>query len=266
VTQKGLANTQAALDWVVQQMASGGLSATLSELTVSGCSAGSVGAQLWGKAIAETLQWKEISVIPDSYAGIFPPGSEGPLIYNYGFCTAYFLTDASKASCLAQTLTLRELNKEAMSNAPSIPYAFIQSKTDIVQESFYVAIGATTPNTTAAITPEEFYADVTELFSDYNKYANFVTYLVDGDQHCFSPSDVFYSADPTGPKDNGMNSDSPMLYSWYNTMPLANGESVNTECDGQIEKSTQSIQKQNLKNSVTYCSDGVTPKSFVEQY
>jgi hypothetical protein len=69
-----------------------------------------------------------------------------------------------------------------------------QSKTDIVQMSFYVAIGVTTPDSSAAINPEEFYYGVNTIFEEYNKNDNFLTYLVDGDQHCFTPSSVYYTA------------------------------------------------------------------------
>jgi hypothetical protein len=43
VQQKGIVNTQAALDWVLQQQKNGGLASELSSLVISGCSAGSLG-------------------------------------------------------------------------------------------------------------------------------------------------------------------------------------------------------------------------------
>jgi hypothetical protein len=261
VTQKGLANAQAALDWVVQQTAAGSLSSTLSELVVSGCSAGSIGAQLWGKPITDTLSWKKASVIPDSYAGIFPPGTEGPLIKSFGMCTASYLNPSLYDTCMAGELTLRTYNLDSMGASATVPFAYIQSKTDSTQESFYVAVGATMPNASAAITPEEFYADVNAQFGAYNALPNFVTYLVDGNQHCYSPFDLYYTADAVGAKDNGDNSASALMHDWANSMPLADGESISTVCDGEL----QSSQKQ-LKNSITYCSKDVSPKSFVEKY
>ncbi len=44
------------------------------------------------------------------------------------------------------------------------------------------------------ITKEEFYAKLNEAFSGYNKQPNFLTYLVDNDQHCFTPMSVYYTA------------------------------------------------------------------------
>lgn len=269
VTQKGLANTQAALDWVVQQTTAGHFPETLSELTVAGCSAGSVGAQLWGKPITETLKWKKAAVVPDSYAGIFPPGTEGPLIKDFGFCNAPWLSTPVYEQCMDETLTLRAINTDGVSSSPAIPYCFIQSKTDIVQESFYVAIGVTMPNASAAITPEEFYADVNELFGYYNsQLPNFVTYLVDGDQHCFTPSSLYYTADPLGAHDDAENTESEMMYQWVNSLPLEDGESINTQCDGTVEDTTAAANKKNapLSNEQTYCSSSVTPKQFTENW
>jgi hypothetical protein len=57
VTQKGLANAQSALDWVVKEQQGGGLASAFSEIVVMGCSAGSVGAQLWGQELLNRLVW-----------------------------------------------------------------------------------------------------------------------------------------------------------------------------------------------------------------
>lgn len=83
VTQRGFKNAQASLDWVVSQQAAGHLAASLSDLVVMGCSAGSIGTQLWGNQVVTRLKWDRAAIMPDSYAGVFPPGSQGPLIYNY---------------------------------------------------------------------------------------------------------------------------------------------------------------------------------------
>jgi hypothetical protein len=83
VIQSGIQNAQATLDWIVKQQANGGLAATLSDVVVMGCSAGSIGAQLWGPIILKTLPWKQAAIIPDSYAGVFPPDSQGIYVSMY---------------------------------------------------------------------------------------------------------------------------------------------------------------------------------------
>jgi len=175
VQQHGLANAQAALDWAKEQQVAGRLSSSLSELVIMGCSAGSVGAQLWAKQVLGALAFKAAAVIPDSYAGVFPPGSEGPLIYGYGFCSSGFLSEALLAKCLAQQLSLQDIMMEMIPAFPSIPFAYIQSKTDIVQQSFYVAIGVTTQSSSKLIDPTLFYQDVNDIFGLYNALPNFVT-------------------------------------------------------------------------------------------
>jgi hypothetical protein len=46
VTQKGLENSQATLNWIIEQQKTGALATVLSDLVVMGCSAGSIGAQV----------------------------------------------------------------------------------------------------------------------------------------------------------------------------------------------------------------------------
>lgn len=80
VTQTGLANAQSVVDWVQSQQQSGALASTFSKLVVMGCSAGSIGAQLWSTPILNILKWSSAAVVPDSYIGVFPEGTQGPLI------------------------------------------------------------------------------------------------------------------------------------------------------------------------------------------
>jgi hypothetical protein len=69
VVQSGLKNVQSALDWVKGQVKAGNLAGTFSNFVVMGCSAGSLGAQLWGSELLSQLSWKQAAVVPDSYAG-----------------------------------------------------------------------------------------------------------------------------------------------------------------------------------------------------
>jgi len=191
---------------------------------------------------------------------VFPPGSQGPLIYDYGFCTSGFLSEALYTKCVNKELTLQDINMEFIASTPTVPTSFIQSKTDIVQMSFYVAIGVTTPGSDAAITPEQFYTDLNAIFEEYNKNDNFLTYLVDGDQHCFTPSSVFYSADAMGPHDDGSTNEGPMVYQWTGDFPLSNGDVADTVCEGDMVSSTLAA------NNQTYCDPAYVPKEFVEKY
>lgn len=96
-----------------------------------------------------------------------------------------------------QDITDTSLTNIAAMNR-GVSYGFIQSKADAVQISFYIAVGALTPDAQAAITPEEFYAETNRIFEQYNAHGNFVNYMVSGNKHCFTNSAVVYDADTTG--------------------------------------------------------------------
>mmetsp|Transcript_31921 Transcript_31921/g.53350 ORF Transcript_31921/g.53350 Transcript_31921/m.53350 type:complete len:453 (-) Transcript_31921:262-1620(-) len=272
VEQKGLANAQSALDWVVKQQAEGNLAATLSELVVMGCSAGSVGAQLWGKQVLSALKWEKAAVVPDSYAGVFPEGTQGPLIYEYGFCKSGFLSEELTAKCNAKELTLLEIDLEFIAATPNVPYSFIQSKIDSVQMSFYIAVGITMNATGNMMTnPTEFYEGVNEIFGTYNsKLSNFVTYLVDGPHHCFTNQGLYYDADAMGPHDAGKTNSGDMLHEWTNYLPLADGEHIDSVCEGDVQQqpgaTTTTTATTTGPEKNTYCSADVIPKQYTQQY
>ena len=268
VEQKGLANAQSVLDWTVRQQASGALASTLSELVIMGCSAGSIGAQLWGKQVLNTLKWEKAAVVPDSYAGIFPEGTTGPLVYDYGFCSSGFLSPELYAKCMDQTITMQDIDLEFIAATPTVPYTFIQSKVDDVQISFYIAIGLTSHVEDPLINTTEFYDDVNSVFGLYNaNLANFVTYLVDGPHHCFTNQDLYYTADAMGPQDDGKTNAGLMLSDWANLVPLSEGEAQNTVCEGDVQVGAVQQQKGKVaaKGDNAYCSSTVVPKQYIEE-
>lgn len=124
----------------------------------------------------------------------------GPLIYGFGACDLVDPTLQDK--CNAQTLTLQDITDLSIGNIAAlnrgVSFGFIQSKADAVQISFYIAVGALTPDSTATITPDEFYAETNKIFEQYNAHENFINYMVNGNKHCFTNSAVVYDADTTG--------------------------------------------------------------------
>lgn len=292
VSQQGISNVEAAVAWMKNEQVSGmivvvffieiyscellklillywkyllifqklstGRFSTLSSLVVMGASAGSIGAQVWGNEILKSLSWKKAAIIPDSYAGVFPDGTQGPLVESFGMCTASFLPPQLLSSCLAKTLTLQDVMDVFMGDMKTVPYAFIQSKVDIVQQSFYVAVGATMGGN-ATITPAIFYDDVNLIFGTYNKkHANFLTYLVDGDQHTYTCQSVYYTADAKGPKDAGASNTKSMMVDWVNPFPLSAGQSAETICEGSV------LLGATAGSDNTFCSSSVEPKTYVQ--
>ena len=90
------------------------------------------------------------------FIGVFPEGTQGPLIYDYGFCTSGFISRPLYEQCINQNLTLQAIDNEFMSLMPSVPFSFIQSKVDNIQISFYESVGRTF-GIPSRVTPEEFY-------------------------------------------------------------------------------------------------------------
>jgi hypothetical protein len=262
VQQKGLANAQSVLDWTVKQQASGALASTLSELVVMGCSAGSIGAQLWGRTVLSTLKWTKAAVVPDSYAGIFPEGATGPLMYDFGFCTSGFLSPELYDKCMNQQLTFGEVDLEQIAATPTVSYTFIQSKVDVVQRSFFRAVAFTGNYTDRQMSPAIFYNDVNTLFGDYNaKLPNFLVYLVDGHTHCYTPRETFYTTDPLKPWYDGK-SDGPLLHDYIGALPLDDAQSADTVCLGTVQAPGALELPSNNTNA--YCSSGIVPKSYVQ--
>lgn len=265
VTQVGVYNALSVIDWTKKQFSSGALASTMTNFIVMGCSAGSIGTQLWSRLLLTKHfpNYKNAAVVPDSYAAVFPPGTVGKLVKGYGLCTetAGILSPNLVPLCEDESLTMQDIEEENLRNTP-VSVSFIQSKIDDVQMSFYVAIGVSMNASSKAITPSEFYADVNDIFERYNKQKNFLVYLVDGPQHCFTPINVMYSATPLGPNGDGKTakqSSEPSLAAWLSQLPLIPGKTLETECEGELSKGTLRAAGDN-----TYCSSGVVPKSYTD--
>jgi len=71
--------------------------------------------------------------------------------------------------------------------------------------------------------------------------------------------ELYYTADAQGPNDAGATNSGLMLSDWTNIVPLANGESQNTVCEGDLQARLK-------KDDNTYCSSAVSPKKYTEQY
>eukprot|EP00008_Paramoeba_atlantica_P010701 CAMPEP_0201478722 /NCGR_PEP_ID=MMETSP0151_2-20130828/3497_1 /ASSEMBLY_ACC=CAM_ASM_000257 /TAXON_ID=200890 /ORGANISM="Paramoeba atlantica, Strain 621/1 / CCAP 1560/9" /LENGTH=422 /DNA_ID=CAMNT_0047859893 /DNA_START=34 /DNA_END=1302 /DNA_ORIENTATION=- len=253
VVQRGQANVAATLDWIREQQNQGNLNTVFEDLVVMGDSAGSIGAQVWSGALLDKFQYKKAAIVPDSYIGVFPPNSQGPLIYNYGACDfgRLNLPPYLYQDCLNQTLTLQDVTAYWLSQNPNIPFAFLQSKADATQISFYIAL-AISIGDDPILTDGEFYSRANDIMALYNQYPNFVVYLVDGTQHTFTPNKLYYSANPDGPRETGTDSDS--MDNWLPALPLSPGDSISTICDGKVED----------LGDPTYCSSAVYPKTFTQ--
>ena len=119
VQQLGAVNVQTTLDWITSQddfWQEGGLT----DLVISGQSAGSIGAQVWADQILTQfkakLPYQRAAVIPDSYAGVFPPGSQGPTMVDFGICDSPVIANSQELIdlCNRNNLTLQDMASASM--------------------------------------------------------------------------------------------------------------------------------------------------------
>lgn len=253
--QVGLYNVLATLDWIQEQFNNGGLDSTLNELVITGSSAGSIGTQFWSNYILNLLPWKQAAVIPDCYAGVTPKGTFGKLIYDFGYCNAGFLSPALYTKCIQKQLDLIDINLETQALHRDISFSFIESKTDLVQHAFYTAFATSFAIQPYVIPASEFYRKTNEIFGLYNKASpNFLTYLVDGNKHCFSTGTEYFEATTKGYQDKGSKCTGLWLYEWLNQFPMKENDVASTQCEDGFPPLE------------TNCAAKVYPKSFTEHY
>eukprot|EP00211_Chloroparvula_japonica_P007056 CAMPEP_0119129356 /NCGR_PEP_ID=MMETSP1310-20130426/7139_1 /TAXON_ID=464262 /ORGANISM="Genus nov. species nov., Strain RCC2339" /LENGTH=428 /DNA_ID=CAMNT_0007119775 /DNA_START=97 /DNA_END=1383 /DNA_ORIENTATION=- len=251
VSQRGQANVLSVYEWVEDQQRTGALDQQLSEVVVMGCSAGSMATQFWSHEIITRFNPMQAAVVPDSFIGLFPPNTEGPLAYDFGMCNASFLNPELMAKCEAQTLTTIDLMTTWMQELGSVPFTFVQSKVDEVQIYYYKAL-AISVGQVPRMTPERFYNESIAIMDQYNVYNNFLVFSVTGPQHCFTPYRLYGEAGPKGATAGG----EPLLEDWVSTLPLSSGHSISSVCDGPPEGTPGA--------ETTYCSTTLVPKTYTE--
>ena len=167
VNQTGAANAQAALNWILAQDEFQGMG----ELVLAGASAGSMGVQLWATSALEqlaSLKSGRTAVVPDSFIGYFPPTTESGLIVDFGYCETAIIAPGLVGACRAGTLLFKDIVDQALEEQPEVPFAYLNSKTDAVQISYYTAIAATAGrNVTDLLSPEAYYAGINTMLQGY---------------------------------------------------------------------------------------------------
>mmetsp|Transcript_13928 Transcript_13928/g.37017 ORF Transcript_13928/g.37017 Transcript_13928/m.37017 type:complete len:502 (-) Transcript_13928:109-1614(-) len=232
--QMGYYNALAGIEWIKEQpwYEHG----SLDLLVVMGCSAGSLGAQPWAPTLLREFPAVYQSVVADSYLGIFPEGTQGPIIgKTFNACGLPLLSSSLAASCDAGTITVQEMVEEALSTTDfgNVSWTYVNSKTDAVQISFYSAICLLGPgNLSQLISPDEYYALVNEVLLQYESVSelDLSAFIVEGCLHCFTPSSEFIGADGlgtgpvwVGPRGNASDAVPPVLEDWLARLsgPLA---------------------------------------------
>ena len=241
VVQIGHVNTMSVLRWAKRNLKSH----ALSSLIIGGCSAGSVATQLWASTLLEEFTYERAAVIADSFAMVFPPGSEGPLMNSYGLCDVYpaLIKNASLLrECAKGTLEFPPLYMDAMKRNPSVAFSNINSKYDSTQRAYYSGVAATDSysfdpfvlNVTKPLflTTAEFCDGMNEIFKGYNELDNYISFVVTSSQHCYTPYSLMYTATTMGT--DGGQSTATTLVEWLQKFPVSTGDSQDSECDGPV--------------------------------
>mmetsp|Transcript_55319 Transcript_55319/g.121314 ORF Transcript_55319/g.121314 Transcript_55319/m.121314 type:complete len:471 (+) Transcript_55319:63-1475(+) len=245
VAQVGYQNANAALKWALDNVDS-----TLSSLVIAGTSGGSLGAQAWAYHMLSTFKYEQAAVIGDSYVGLFPPGVQGPQIYEYAACDLPIFPHEIRELCFKQNVTVHDMFSFAMKSFGQVKFGQVQSKQDSVQVTFYRAVAVSKKLMSAAFASDaDFYYQENRIFERYNKEPNYVEYLVDGSQHGFLPCPRFYTTDIA-------NDDTAMLYQWVKNLGTPGGADVSTECSGDWLPADES-------NGVAYCDELLRNKTIL---
>merc|ERR1712113_776803 len=134
--QNGYTNTNFAVEWAKRNLAE-----TLVAFSIAGSSAGALGTMAWSAYLLSHFQYNKASVIVDSYMGVFPSGTQGPVIKNFGCCNLPIFADFRDA-CEREDVTIQDVFDFAIEQHPAVAFSMIQPKEDLVQRAFYLAISA----------------------------------------------------------------------------------------------------------------------------
>eukprot|EP00931_Biecheleriopsis_adriatica_P080218 TRINITY_DN53572_c0_g1_i1.p1 TRINITY_DN53572_c0_g1~~TRINITY_DN53572_c0_g1_i1.p1 ORF type:complete len:458 (+),score=98.56 TRINITY_DN53572_c0_g1_i1:52-1374(+) len=186
VQQKGYNIVRKTLDWVKANFPG-----KLQTLLISGSSAGCMGAQFWTSTILKEMSFEEAFTIYDSYAGVFPAGTESQVLRYWKACRLPVLSVAQQAACESGDLNAFHAStstEEAISAHPEVAFSSMDSKWDEIQQSFYQAM-AMSYGVSPSLNKGDFYFLANRIREKYINHGNFAPILIDGYQHTFTTVD-----------------------------------------------------------------------------
>lgn len=239
--QFGQQNVAATIDWLhAQPDVIATAESPLASLLIAGQSAGSLGAQAWSNALLQEFPATTRTVMPDSYLGIFPEGSQQTILNEtWPMCDGdspleAYLTTRTLDLCHAGQLTLQEWMVDSMGTNPTTPHGWIQSKYDAVQISFYIAIATTLGIPPLALGTDAAYSLANAIFVGYDAAApNGVHFFVEGPMHTYSEFDLVYTATTYG-LDTLIKRGASLL-GWIGALVASGADQLGTtECYGDL--------------------------------
>jgi len=240
--QDGYVNTNYAVQWAQRN-----LNDNLANLAIAGSSAGALGTMAWSNLLLSTFKYSKAAVIVDSYMGVFPSGTQGPTIKNFGSCNLPVFADF-RDECERGEVTIQDVFDFSIEQHPSVAFSVIQPKEDTVQRAFYAAI-ALTFGRLSFLGGADLYKASNDIKARFDRHANFVHYVVDGSAHTFMAADSWYSA-------NTGDGSKPSMASWASG--LVNHQ-ASSECNGDLMKNGGSG---GFFKNTRYCFQDLFPKTL----
>lgn len=199
VHNNGYNNSMAAFKWALENYPE------VDQLAIAGSSAGSLGAQLFGQAIADMWDVEEkkikYAVIADSYVGVVPDENPPSIYVNYlGACDLPIdLPEDVVTKCKNESATIEDFMVPLLQRTKSYAdWMFINSMGDDTQRLFYelfrVGVFGFPFNDNNTISEEDFYSNMTEILDEYDDHTSRITtFFVEGDEHVFFTQDDYYA-------------------------------------------------------------------------
>merc|ERR1719232_1464593 len=242
--QNGYTNTNYAAEWAKRN-----LNQNLANFVIAGSSAGALGTMAWSNYLLNTFQASKAAVIVDSYMGVFPSGTQGPTIKNFGACNLPIFADF-KDACERESVTIQDVFDNAIQSHPSVAFSVIQPKADLVQIGFYAAIALTFGRLDIILGINLYERSNRIKGNKFDNHPNFVHYIIDGDSHTFLQSDSVYSQ---GTGDGGQ----PSLAAWI--ADVIEHQPAQSLCNGPLQRNGGNAW---LFKNTRYCFRDLFPKTL----
>lgn len=224
---RGIPNARATIEWARKQ------ADPWDKLVLSGQSAGGIGMHIWSRTLLRTLRHNHAAVIIDSFiVGIFPVAVQRMLSDHFDFCASHLLSPADEADCKSGDFMVQQALVTAMDEFPNVAFALVNSKTDATQLWMYNVVTTTLLEGIHWISPDDLYRRFLTQLEYFNTRPNFVSYLINSDQHGYFTSDVTGTAQTSGLTGDRRPGEIA-LHLWLENFPITDGRPVKSQCFGR---------------------------------
>mmetsp|Transcript_13450 Transcript_13450/g.38767 ORF Transcript_13450/g.38767 Transcript_13450/m.38767 type:complete len:439 (-) Transcript_13450:22-1338(-) len=255
VQLRGYENANAAIEWASRQFPH------LSELVLTGWSAGALALQYWADHIIRKFADRQpsVAVHADSFQGILFPPQALPLVYKkinavYGNCGNAALRPEIQEKCKEGTLSWMDHWAETMKWHTSAVFTMTTSKADQMQ--LHVNQDIAGPYMPVPITAQMWYFESVLLMKGLAEKSpnNFRAFFVDGTFHGFLRRPQFYTATALGESATS----GPHLRDWIAGFPARHGALLDHVCVGPAVNLTRASPVPEVAN---YCDKAFLPEA-----